>query len=129
MIATAEYIEKPTYDAISMDAYFLWEKNGKPHGRDEEFWLSAERMLLNQIESLIQRTQKEAKPVSPQKRKGTSKARSTNPSEKAKSSARKAAATQKARKPATAKAPTTTETKSNGKPGKKTTRVQAKKAI
>ncbi|MDB4485286.1 DUF2934 domain-containing protein, partial [bacterium] len=102
MIATAEYIEKPPYDAISMDAYFLWEKNGKPHGRDEEFWLSAERMLLNQIESLIQRTQKEAKPVSPQKRKGTSKARSTNPSEKAKSSARKAASTQKARKPATA---------------------------
>jgi hypothetical protein len=129
MIATAEYIEKPSYDAISMDAYFLWEKSGKPHGRDEEFWLSAERMLLNQIESLIQRTQKEAKPVSPQKRKGTSKARSTNASEKAKSSARKAAATQKARKPATAKAPTTTETKSNGKPGKKTTRVQAKKAI
>ena len=43
MIATAEYIEKPTYDAISMNAYFLWEKNGKPHGRDEEFWLNAER--------------------------------------------------------------------------------------
>ena len=129
MIATAEYIEKPTYDAISMDAYFLWEKSGKPHGRDEEFWLSAERMLLNQIESLIQRTQKEAKPVSPQKRKGTSKARSTNPSEKAKSSARKAASTQKARKPATTKATTTTETKSNGKPRKKTTKAQAKKAI
>ena len=84
MIATAEYIEKPTYDAISMDAYFLWEKNGKPHGRDEEFWLNAERMLVNQIESLIQRTQKEGKTVSRQKRKGTSKARATNASDKAK---------------------------------------------
>ena len=122
MIATAEYIEKPTYDAISLDAYFLWEKNGRPHGRDEEFWLNAERMLVNQIESLIQRTQKEGKTVSRQKRKGTSKARATNASDKAK-------ATQKARKPATAKATTTTETKSNGKRGKKTPRVQAKKAI
>jgi hypothetical protein len=129
MIASAEYIEKPTYDAISMDAYFLWEKSGKPHGRDEEFWLSAERMLLNQIESLIQRTQKEAKPVARQKRKSTSKARVTNTSEKTKPSARKAAVTQKARKPATAKAKTTTATKSNGKPGKKTTRVQGKKAV
>ncbi|HAO65301.1 MAG TPA: hypothetical protein DCR17_01255 [Verrucomicrobiales bacterium] len=129
MIATAEYIEKPTYDAISLDAYFLWEKNGRPHGRDEEFWLNAERMLVNQIESLIQRTQKEGKTVSRQKRKGTSKARATNASDKAKPIARKAKATQKARKPATAKATTTTETKSNGKRGKKTPRVQAKKAI
>ena len=129
MIASAEYIEKPTYDAISMDAYFLWEKNGKPHGRDEEFWFTAERMLLNQIEKLIQRTQKEAKPVSPQKGKGTSRARTTNASEKAKSSARKSAVTQKARKPATAKAKTTTASRSNRASGRKTTRIQGKKAI
>ena len=129
MIATAEYIEKPTHDAISMDAYFLWEKSGKPHGRDEEFWLSAERMLLDQIESLIQRTQKEVKPVSHQKGKGTSKARATNAPKKAKSTAKKASVTQKARKPATSKAETTAAGKSRGKQGKKTARVQGKKAV
>lgn len=126
MIATAEYIEKPTHDAISMDAYFLWEKSGKPHGRDQEFWLSAERMLLNQIESLIQKMQKEVKPVSHQKRKGTSKARATNAAKKVKSTAKKTSVTQKARKPATAKAKTTAASKSSGK---KTARVQGKKAV
>ena len=126
MIATAEYVEKPTHDAISMDAYFLWEKSGKPHGRDQEFWLSAERMLLNQIESLIQKMQKEVKPVSHQKRKGTSKARATNAAKKVKSTAKKTSVTQKARKPATAKAKTTAASKSSGK---KTARVQGKKAV
>ena len=116
MIATAEYIEKPTHDAISMDAYFLWEKSGKPHGRDQEFWLSAERMLLNQIESLIQISQKEVKPISRQERKATSKARATSAPKKAKLTAKKASAIQKARK-------------SSGKQGKKTTRVQGKKTV
>lgn len=30
-------------------AYFLWEKEGRPEGRDREFWLKAERELLTKI--------------------------------------------------------------------------------
>ncbi|WP_018321989.1 DUF2934 domain-containing protein [Bradyrhizobium sp. WSM2793] len=29
-------------------AYELWERAGRPHGRDAEFWLRAEREVLDQ---------------------------------------------------------------------------------
>ena len=32
-------------EAILKRAYELWEQAGKPPGRDEEFWLTAEREL------------------------------------------------------------------------------------
>jgi hypothetical protein len=36
------------YEAISRNAQELWEKYGRPTGRDEEIWLEAERKLENQ---------------------------------------------------------------------------------
>jgi hypothetical protein len=27
--------------AIRQQAYFLWEKDGRPHGRDNEYWMRA----------------------------------------------------------------------------------------
>jgi hypothetical protein len=38
----------PSYDEISSRARDLWLSHGSPEGRDEEFWLSAERELRNQ---------------------------------------------------------------------------------
>jgi hypothetical protein len=33
---------------IRARAYEIWENEGCPHGRDREFWLQAERELLEQ---------------------------------------------------------------------------------
>jgi hypothetical protein len=35
-------------EAVAVRAYELWEKAGKPDGRDEEFWHFAEEQLLNE---------------------------------------------------------------------------------
>jgi hypothetical protein len=32
---------QPSEDAIREQAYFLWEAEGKPHGREHEFWQRA----------------------------------------------------------------------------------------
>jgi hypothetical protein len=33
-------------DEIAKRAYFLWEKEGKVQGRDEQYWLQAETQLI-----------------------------------------------------------------------------------
>ena len=38
-------ILNPTYDEIAVRARDLWLSHGSPQGRDEEFWLEAERQL------------------------------------------------------------------------------------
>jgi hypothetical protein len=38
-------MEKPTKEQIIHRAYELWEQNGKPEGRDDEFYHQAEREL------------------------------------------------------------------------------------
>jgi len=35
----------PTHDQITTRAKEIWEKYGRPEGRDEEIWLEAERQL------------------------------------------------------------------------------------
>ncbi|MCC8948237.1 DUF2934 domain-containing protein [Bradyrhizobium sp. Arg62] len=35
-------------EAVAARAYQLWEKAGKPEGRDEEFWRLAEQELINE---------------------------------------------------------------------------------
>jgi hypothetical protein len=34
------------HNEIASLAYQLWEQHGRPHGRDQEFWLQAEAQLL-----------------------------------------------------------------------------------
>jgi len=36
---------RPSREAIAERAYLLWERAGRPTGRDEEFWLRAEAEL------------------------------------------------------------------------------------
>ncbi len=39
----AKTLAKATENRVRRRARELWEKNGRPSGRDEEFWLQAER--------------------------------------------------------------------------------------
>lgn len=43
-------------EAVAARAYELWEKAGKPEGRDEEFWHLAEQELINEDKSSPLRT-------------------------------------------------------------------------
>ncbi|MGA3170670.1 MAG: DUF2934 domain-containing protein [Chthoniobacteraceae bacterium] len=36
----------PTEDEIAYCAYLIWEKEGRPAGREREHWLQAETQLL-----------------------------------------------------------------------------------
>jgi Protein of unknown function (DUF2934) len=47
---------QPTEKEIKRRAYELWEQNGKPEGREDEFWELAEQELRNEDESSPLRT-------------------------------------------------------------------------
>jgi hypothetical protein len=47
---------KPTDKEIAARAYRLWEENGRPEGKEEEFWHAAEQQLLNEDKSNPMRT-------------------------------------------------------------------------
>ncbi len=38
------------HEAIAKAAYYLYERNGWVHGRDEEHWLEAERSVMGRLE-------------------------------------------------------------------------------
>ena len=48
--AAAKSAEKhrPSHGDISVQAYLLWERDGKKHGREDHYWKQAERDLLEQ---------------------------------------------------------------------------------
>jgi hypothetical protein len=37
--------QAPTETVIREKAYYLWEQDGRPHGRDQEFWERATALL------------------------------------------------------------------------------------
>ena len=47
---------EPTEKEIPNRAYQIWERNGKPEGRDEEFWHLAQQELRNEDKSSPVRT-------------------------------------------------------------------------
>ena len=47
---------KPTDKEIAARAYRLREENGRPEGKEEEFWHAAEQQLLNDDKSNPMRT-------------------------------------------------------------------------
>ena len=42
----------PLHDTISRQAYALWERYGRPDGRDVAIWLEAERQVLGTDDSV-----------------------------------------------------------------------------
>jgi Protein of unknown function (DUF2934) len=39
---------QPTEKEIKTRAYEIWERNGKPEGKEDEFWQQAEQELRNE---------------------------------------------------------------------------------
>jgi hypothetical protein len=50
-------MNKPSESDVAKHAYHLWEREGRPHGRDQEHWLTAEREILGAA------TAKEDRPI------------------------------------------------------------------
>lgn len=47
--AVLEAPHLPGHDEIALRAHLLYERSGHTHGRDQEFWLEAERQLLEEM--------------------------------------------------------------------------------
>jgi hypothetical protein len=47
---------QPTEKEIKNRAYEIWERNGRPEGREDEFWRQAEQELRNEDKSSPVRT-------------------------------------------------------------------------
>ena len=47
---------QPTDMEIKSRAYEIWERNGRPEGREDEFWCLAEQELRNEDKSSPIRT-------------------------------------------------------------------------
>jgi len=56
---TARALAKADEDHIRTRAREIWEENGRPCGRDEEFWFQAEREL-REAETLVKRIEDDA---------------------------------------------------------------------
>ena len=48
---TTTRLAKPTSDEIAHLAYLFWEQEGKTPGRDMDYWLQAETLLMALVES------------------------------------------------------------------------------
>lgn len=49
-------LPEPSEQEIRERAHQLWERAGKPEGRDDEFWQAAEQELRNEDKSDTMRT-------------------------------------------------------------------------
>ena len=47
---------KPPHEQIAVRAELLWKAKGSPSGRDEEFWLEAERQLSTEAREILNET-------------------------------------------------------------------------
>ncbi|HKO73481.1 MAG TPA: DUF2934 domain-containing protein [Bradyrhizobium sp.] len=60
----ASVLAKPTENRIRRRAREIWEENGRPSGRDEEFWFQAEREF-HDAETLAEKADSGSKPSEP----------------------------------------------------------------
>ena len=49
-------MSEPTEKEIQNRAYQIWERNGRPEGKEDEFWRLAEQELRNEDKSSPVRT-------------------------------------------------------------------------
>jgi hypothetical protein len=52
MTSTTEtaFYKEPTHDEIALSAFLTWQKDGRPHGTDFDYWIEAERRIRAQRE-------------------------------------------------------------------------------
>jgi hypothetical protein len=65
-------------EAIRTLANSLWEADGRPEGRDLDYWLAAERTLSQQAEAAAPAAEAPVAPAKP-RRKSPAKPRATKP--------------------------------------------------
>lgn len=46
---SAMYKNDQVADRIRQTAYFLWEQDGRPEGREFDYWIRAKEMLLREL--------------------------------------------------------------------------------
>lgn len=46
MASKIKAFREPTHEEIAVYAYYLWEFEGRPHGRDKEHWQQARAYLI-----------------------------------------------------------------------------------
>jgi Protein of unknown function (DUF2934) len=93
----------PETGEIARRAYALWEKEGRPHGRDRDHWVRAERELGSERVSAAERGTAGSAKAPARARKAVAAAAATDPVVKPArkpAPAPKAAATDAAAKPA-----------------------------
>ena len=74
------FFKEPTHDEIALSAFLAWERDGRPHCSDQNYWLDAEQRLRAQRLKLAQTAAaKAAKPWPPQARVKAVKAKSSVP--------------------------------------------------
>jgi hypothetical protein len=49
----AKDIAQPSDEQIRVRAYYLWEADGRPHGRDWEYWVKAKEELTPKAASQV----------------------------------------------------------------------------
>jgi len=52
MNTTIEHANQPDQQEIGRRAYQLWEKAGRPSGKDMDFWLEAEKQLRSAAQNI-----------------------------------------------------------------------------
>ncbi len=57
-----QQFHQPTSDQIARAAYLLWEREGRPNGRDVAHWLRAERQLMAGADGTASTRDPSAKP-------------------------------------------------------------------
>ena len=61
-------LKQPTDDAIRDRAYLIWEREGRPPGRDRDHWLQAAWELAGEAAKAASRTKAEAMTAGARKR-------------------------------------------------------------
>ena len=64
-------LKQPTDDAIRDRAYLIWEREGRPPGRDRDHWLQAAWELAGEAAKAAARSKAEARTAAAGKRRGT----------------------------------------------------------
>jgi hypothetical protein len=57
-----ENTSKPNANEIATRAYFLWEADGRQHGRDAEYWFLAEKHLTARVTPPVASARREPAP-------------------------------------------------------------------
>ena len=78
------FFKEPTHEEIALSAFLAWERDGRPHCSDQNYWFDAEQRLRTQRLKLAETAAaKAAKPWPPQAHVKSVKTKSSAPAPQA----------------------------------------------